>query len=360
MKTKLAIDSRIIIWTGIGTYLRNLLKFIDYAVILGNPALISKQNVIPYTAPIYGIREQLSFPYRLLRKAKPDVLHIPHCNIPWFYRGKIVVTIHDLIHLIYPKFLAHKKYAHVSKLVYFYFYFLNWFACKRASHIIADSKNTKEDIIKFFKVKPEKISVIHLGVCEEFIIKEKSEVEYLHNKYSIPSDKKILLYVGNLTPHKNVEMLISAFAKMQNRNDCCLVLAGKAFDLFSGNQKAKELGIEKSVFQTGFISQEELIDLYNLADLFVFPSIYEGFGLPVLESLACGTPVACSNISSLPEVGGELVFYFNPMDENDIAMQIDKALNSKQEPKELRSYALQFSWEKTAEKTLNVLNSVFA
>jgi len=349
MKTKLAIDSRVIKWTGIGTYLRNLLKFIDYSVVLGDPALISKTNVIPYTAPIYGIREQLSFPYGNLRKTKPDVLHIPHINIPWFYRKKIAVTIHDLTHLIYPKFVAHKKYARISKLVYFYFYFLNWFACKRACHIITDSKNTKEDIIKFFKVKPEKISVIHLGVGEEFIIKEKTEIEYLRKKYSIPSDKKILLYVGNLTPHKNVERLINAFAKI---NDCCLILAGKAFDIFSG-EKAKELGI----VQTGFISQEELIDLYNLADLFVFPSIYEGFGLPVLESFACGTPVACSNTSSLPEVGGEYAFYFNPLDENDIITQIDKALQSKQDPKELRNYALQFSWKKTAEKTLNVLEN---
>jgi len=360
MKIKVAIDSRMITWTGVGAYLRNLLNFIDYSAILGNPALISKPNVIPYTAPIYGIKEQLAFPYRILRKTKPDILHVPHSNIPWFYLGKIAVTIHDLTHLIYPKFLPHKKYTRISKLVYFYFYFLNWFACKRACHIFADSKNTKEDIIKFFKVKQERISVVHLGVCEEFTIKEKSAVEYLREKYSIPSNKKVLLYVGNLTPHKNVEMLINAFAKMQNKNDCCLVLAGKAFDLFSGNQKAKELGIEKSIVQTGFISQEELIDLYNLADLFVFPSIYEGFGLPVLESLACGTPVACSNTSSLPEIGGEFAFYFNPLDENDIAMQIDKALHSKQDSKELRNYALQFSWKKTAEKTLNALNSIFS
>jgi len=273
---------------------------------------------------------------------------MPHSNIPWFYCGKIIVTIHDLTHLLYPKFVPHKKYARISKLVYFYFYFLNWFATKRACHIIADSQNTKQDIMKFFKVKPEKISVVHLGVGEEFVIKEKSEVEYLRKKYSIPVGKKILLYVGNLTPHKNVERLINAFAKI---NDCCLVLAGKAFDIFSGDQKAKELGIVK----TGFISQEELIDLYNLADLFIFPSIYEGFGLPVLESLACGTPVACSNTSSLPEVGGEYAFYFNPLDENDIAAQIEKALQTKQDPQELRNYALQFSWQKTAEKTLNVL-----
>ncbi|MDR0517147.1 MAG: glycosyltransferase family 4 protein [Fibromonadaceae bacterium] len=358
MKTKLAIDSRMLSWTGAGAYLRNLLKFINYDIVLGDPALLPNSTVIPFTSPIYGIKEQIFFPYRALRKAKTGVLHIPHCNIPLLYCRKLVVTIHDLTHLIYPKFQPHKKYNRISRLVYLYFYFMNWFACKRASRIITVSKNTKEDIIKFFKIKPEKISVIYHGVGEEFIIREKSEAEYLYKKYLIPRDKKILLYVGNLTPHKNVEKLICSFAKIEDRDNCCLVLAGKSFDQFSGNQKAKELGIEKGVFQIGYISQEELVDFYNLADLFVFPSIYEGFGLPILEAFACGTSVACSHTSSLSEVGGEFAFYFNPLDENDMAKQIGKALNSKQEPKKLRNYALQFSWKKTAEQTLNVLNSV--
>jgi glycosyltransferase involved in cell wall biosynthesis len=346
-------------WTGAGVYLQNLLKYADYDIVLGDPALFAKP-VIPFKSPIYGIREQLFFPYRALRKARPSILHIPHCNIPLLYRGKVAITIHDLTHLIYPKFQPHRKFSRLSKLIYMYFYFMNRIACKRASCIIAVSQNTKNDIIKFFKAKPEKIFVVHHGVSDEFIIKEKSAVEYLHKKYSISPGKKILLYVGNLTPHKNVEKLISAFAKIKNRDNCILVLAGKAFDQFSGNRKAKELGIEKSVIQTGYINQSELVDFYNLADLFVFPSMYEGFGLPVLESLACGTPVACSRVSSLPEVGGQFAFYFDPLDENDIAMQIDNALNSKQSPEILRNYALQFSWQKTAEQTLNAINSVIA
>jgi glycosyltransferase involved in cell wall biosynthesis len=353
MKLKLAIDSRALSWTGVGVYLRNLLELIDYDVVLGNPALLSKSLVIPFTSPIYGFREQFFFPYMALRKTKPNILHIPHCNIPLLYCGKMVVTIHDLTHLIHPKFQPHKKFSRISKIIYMYFYFMNWIACKRASYIIAVSQNTKKDIIKFFKVKPEKIFVIHHGVSDEFVIKEKSEVKYLHEKYSIPLGKKILLYVGNLTPHKNVEKLISAFALMENRDNCCLVLVGKVFDQFGG------VGKEKSIIQAGYISQNELIDFYNLADLFVFPSIYEGFGLPVLEAFACGTPVACSHTSSLPEVGGELAFYFDPLDENSIAKQIDKALLLKQDPQMLRSYALQFSWKKTAEQTLNVFNFAF-
>jgi alpha-1,3-rhamnosyl/mannosyltransferase len=354
MKPKLAIDSRMLSWTGAGVYLRNLLEFIDYDVVLGDPALLSKPVVIPFTSPIYGFREQIFFPYMALRKAKPNILHVPHCNIPLLYSGKMVITIHDLTHLIYPKFQPHKKFSRISKIIHAYFYFMNWIACKRASCIIAVSQNTKKDIINFFGSSPEKIFVVHHGVGSEFVIKEKFEVEYLRKKYSIPHGKKILLYVGNLTPHKNVEKLVSAFALMESKDNCCLVLAGKAFDQFGGT------GIEKSIIQTGYINQNELIDFYNLADLFVFPSIYEGFGLPVLESFACGTPVACSHTSSLPEVGGELAFYFDPFNEADIAKQIDKALSSKQDPHKLRNYALQFSWKKTAEQTLNAFNSVIA
>ncbi|MCL2100757.1 MAG: glycosyltransferase, partial [Fibromonadales bacterium] len=259
---RIAIDSRMLAWNGAGTYLRNLLKHINYNAILGDPALISKPNVIPFTAPIYGIKEQIFFPYQTLRKTKPSILHVPHCNIPLLYCGKIVITICDLTHLVYPKFLPHKKYNRISKIIYMYLYFMNWLACKKAKHIITISQNTKKDLIKFFKIKPEKISVTLLGADEEFIIKEKSAVEYLREKYSIPLNKKILLYVGNLAPHKNVEKFISAFAKMKNKDNCCIALVGKAFDQFSGNQKAKELGIEKSVIQTGYVSQDELVDFY--------------------------------------------------------------------------------------------------
>jgi alpha-1,3-rhamnosyl/mannosyltransferase len=128
MKLKLAIDSRAFSWTGVGVYLRNLLEFINYDVVLGNPALLSNPTVIPFTSPIYGFREQFFFPYAALRKTNSNILHIPHCNIPLLYRGKMVVTIHDLTHLIHPKFLPHKKFSRISKIIYAYFYFMNWIA----------------------------------------------------------------------------------------------------------------------------------------------------------------------------------------------------------------------------------------
>jgi glycosyltransferase involved in cell wall biosynthesis len=292
--------------------------------------------------------EQLFFPYRKLRMGKIDILHVPYLNIPVFYRGKLAVTIHDLTPLTFPQFLP-------TRLHYFYCKFMIWLACRKASVIFTDSENTKRDIMRFFNVAPNKISVTHLAAGEEFILREKSDVLYLKKKYNIPADKKVILYVGNLLPHKNLNTLLKAFKLLKSNDSCNLVIAGKIFE-----KRLRPDLSEQSVIYTGFVSQEELVDFYNLADLFVFPSLYEGFGLPVLEAFACGTPVACSRTSSLPETGGEAAFYFDPSDENDMAVQMEKALASKQTPEELRDYALRFSWKKTAEQTLNALHSVIA
>jgi len=347
----IAIDARMILDTGIGTYIRHLIDSINYTFAIGEKVYLrdyfSENKVIPHKCSDYSIIEQILFPYKKLRMGQIDILHVPYLNIPIFYRGKLAVTIHDLTPLKFPQFLP-------TKLHYVYCRFMIWLACKKAGKILTVSENTKKDIISFFNVDPNKISVTPLAAGEEFIHKDKSEVLYLQEKYNIPADKKVILYVGNLLPHKNLNRLLKAFDLLKNNDGCKLILVGKIFE------KRLQLDLNKQiVISTGVVSQEELIDFYNLADLLVFPSMYEGFGLPVLESFACGTPVACSRTSSLPEVGGEFAFYFDPSDENDMAIQIEEALKSKQTPEELRDYALRFSWKKTAEQTLNALNSVF-
>ncbi|MDR1759206.1 MAG: glycosyltransferase family 4 protein [Fibrobacter sp.] len=339
---KIALDARMINKSGIGTYIKHIINS-GYQVILGNP---SDGATIPFFAKNYSIKEQLFFPYKKLRREKIDVLHVPHLNIPVFYKGKLVITIHDLTHLKYPQFLP-------SKFHYFYFRFMIGLACKKASKILTVSENTKKDIIEFFNVKPDKISVTPLAAGKEFVHKNKSEVCYLQKKYRIPGAKKIILYVGNLLPHKNLNALLKAFDLLKNKDECCLVLVGKIFE------NRLKLNIEEqSVICTGSVSQEELVDFYNLSDLFVFPSLYEGFGLPVLESLACGTPVACSNTSSLPEVGGNFAFYFDPENELDIANKIEAALNTKTNSLELCEYSRKFSWKKTAQATIHEINTL--
>lgn len=353
---KLAIDARMIDRSGIGTCIREWLPRVNYSIVLGKqenlePYKSRFAEFLPFDCSIYGYKEQLSFPYRALRKLKPDVLHVPHCNVPLFYRGKLIVTIHDLTHLIYPEFLP-------SRIVGWYFKFIFWIACKKADHILTDSESTKRDIIRFFHTPTEKITVAPLGVGKEFEKKAPSEIDYLYDKFSIPRDKNLLLYVGNLLPHKNLFKLLEALSKMPDRENCRLLLVGKSFSGRGENINEADLGISGLVIRAGVVSPEDLVGLYNIANLFVLPSLYEGFGLPVLEAFACGTPVACSNTSSLPEVGGNLAYYFNPADSNDMAQVLSKALNGQKKTEEYIQWAATFNWDKSSQMILSAAKQV--
>ena len=351
---KIAVDARMINMSGIGTYIQNLMKNDCYDIALGRKEKIekisNKVDTIEFDSPIYGIKEQLKFPYRKLKKEKPDVLHVPHYNVPIFYRGKMVVTIHDLTHLLFPEFLP-------NKFAYFYAKFMIWIALKKANKIITVSQNTKNDILKMFKVNPDKIEVIYNGVGEEFVKKDKENIKYLYKKFNIPQNKKIIMYVGNLKPHKNLERLLEAYSKIENKEETCLVLVGKAFEKFNVlEDKERKLEIKEQVIHTGIVTQDELVDLYNLADLFVFPSLYEGFGLPVLEALACGTPVICSNTSSMPEIGKNNVIYVNPLDVEDIKNKIENLDKYIVDKSSIDKQLLEFTWKNAYDKTLGVLN----
>lgn len=355
---KVAVDARMINMSGIGVYIQNLMKNDIYQIALGNREEIKElnkiddSNIIDFKTKIYGIKEQLKFPYKKLRRLKPNILHIPHYNIPLFYRGKMIVTIHDLTHLKLKELLP-------NKFAYFYAKFMFRVAIKKAVKIITVSENTKNDIIELFEVNPDKIEVIYNGVDKSFGIKEEKELKYLYKKYNIPNNKKLLLYVGNLKPHKNLKRLLYAFSLIDNKDDYRLLLVGKAFE----NQvnlinEEKTLGVDKYVIHTGIVENKELIGLYNIADLFVFPSLYEGFGLPVIEALACGTNVICSNNSSLPEVGGKIVDYFDPYDVNDIRNKIEKNVNKKLDYKKASNWIKQFNWDDCSNKISKIIDEI--
>lgn len=165
------------------------------------------------------------------------------------------------------------------------------------------------------------------------------------------------MYVGNLKPHKNLKRLLEAYKDIDNFGDTVLLLVGKAFDNHNISEIEKVYGIEDKVIHTGMVSNEELVDLYNLADLFVFPSLYEGFGIPPLEAMACGTPVVCSNNSSLPEVVGDAAYTFNPLNVNEIR----KAINVVMGDNELRLNYIEkgfsrcsvFKWDECVDKTIH-------
>lgn len=325
---RIAIDARMINMSGIGTYIQHFIKANIYEIALGNKEEINKYvsdiSIIDYNCKIYGIREQLKFPYIKLRKFKPDILHIPHYNVPILYSGRLFVTIHDLTHLILPDILP-------NKLAYIYAKVMLWIAVHKAEKIFTVSENTKRDIIWLFKVKPCKIIVTYNGVdLKEFRKKDISEYEYLYDKYAISKRQKVLMYVGNLKPHKNLKRLLEAFKDIEEIDNTVLILVGKAFENHNVNEYEKQFGIEDKVIHTGIVSQTELVDLYNLADLFVFPSLYEGFGFPPLEAMACGTPVACSNTSSLPEVVGNAALKFDPKNTDEIKNAIDILLKNEE------------------------------
>lgn len=345
-----AIDARMINMSGIGTYIQHLMgqEIYDYAY--GNEREIriydEEIKVIPYNAPIYGIKEQIDFPNKQTREENIELVHFPHYNVPISYRGQYVVTVHDLIHIIHPEFLG-------TKIKYYYAKFLMKHAVKNAKHIFTVSEHSKKDICNYFDVEQGRISISYPAVDGMFTQRKPEDNKYLYDKYSIPHNKKLLLYVGNLKPHKNILGLLKALSKIENKNNYILLLVGKAFKNHLLDESEKKLGISDLVIHTGIVDKKELIDLYNLADLFVFPSFYEGFGLPPLEAMACATPVIASNCSSIPEVVGDAAILFDPNDDNDIKDKIELVLGDQRLQNEMIGKGMErvklFTWDKTVE-----------
>ena len=353
---KVAVDARMLKMSGIGTYIKNLMKNDCYQIALGNKEdikelnKIDENNIIEFDSKIYGIKEQLKFPYKELKKMKPDILHVPHYNVPIFYRGKMVVTIHDLTHLKLKQFLP-------NKFAYLYAKFMMWVAIKKSSVVLTVSENSKQDILQYFKVNPDKIKVIYNGVGEEFRKKSKEEIDYLYEKYNIPRNKKILMYAGNLKPHKNIEKLLAAFSLLEDKENYVLLIVGKAFENYTVlDEKEKQLGIKDFIINTGSLTQEQIIDVYNLADLFIFPSLYEGFGLPIIEALACGTKVISSNTSSLPEVGGDVIEYFDPNNAREICEKIKASEHIEFNEEKVEKWLKNFDWKKISEEVKSNFN----
>lgn len=353
-KKTVAIDARMINNSGIGVYIQNLLKNNCYDVALGDAKEIKKYNkkikVIDYRADIYGVKEQLKFPYLKVLKERVDVLHVPHYNVPVFYSGDIVVTIHDLTHLVFPEFLKNKFALIYAKIML-------KMASVKATKIITISENTKKDIIHYLHTNKNKIHVVYNGVGDEFVKKSKKEINYLYKKFNIPKNKKILMYVGNLKPHKNLNKLLEALAKIDKKDDYCLLLVGKSFKQQVDLEKIEKDLKLSNVIHTGMVSQDELVDLYNLTDLFVFPSLYEGFGLPPLEALSCGTNVIASNVSSIPEVCMDAVDYFDPYSANSIKKCIENNINKKFDKRLTEKVLSNYSWSEGAQKIKVIINS---
>jgi glycosyltransferase involved in cell wall biosynthesis len=365
---RVAIDTRKLHDFGIGTYIRNLLRQLaridretEYVLLcrdadLGLAAQLGPNfRSVREPSPNYSIREQVHVPW-VLRRERPDVFHAPHYVLPAAVGARSVVTIHDCIHLMFPQYLPNRAahaYARASM----------WAAARRSDRILTVSEASKRDILQLFNVRPDKVVVVHNAIDEHFSTEPSEEhIARVRERYQL--DHKFVLYVGNIKPHKNLVRLIEAFSRLRrNHEDLKLLIIGDEISRLPALRLAVHSHkLHKHVRFLGYQHDDTLTVLYRMASVFVFPSLYEGFGLPPLEAMASGTPVVTSNVSSLPEVTGDAAVLVDPYDVESIADGVHRVLDDPALAAALRarglSRARDFSWRHSVEKTLRVYRDV--
>jgi glycosyltransferase involved in cell wall biosynthesis len=366
---RIGIDARKLHDFGIGTYIRNLLRHLarmddrtDYVVVCRPEdretlaALGENFRAVPETAGNYTLAEQVKIPMAL-RRERVTLFHAPHYVLPPLIRCRSVVTIHDCIHLMFPQYLPNRfafDYARTSIRG----------AAKRATRVLTVSESSKRDILKYVDTQPEKIDVIYNAYDERFAIDPAEEdVVRVRERYQLQDE--FVLYAGNVKPHKNLERLIDAFQIVRKRglDHLKLVLIGDDISKYTALRRAVHRHqLHKYVRFLGYLPEETLAVMYRLAAVFVFPSLYEGFGLPPLEAMASGTPVVTSNVSSLPEVAGDAAVLVDPYDPVAIADGIYRVLTDEQLRKDLRhrgvARAGMFSWEQSVRRVRKIYAEV--
>jgi len=360
MNAKVTIDAR---WLagGIGTYTKELLAGVCQSPDGFEIQAIARQRDAKLVAqwcplvkivnmPTYTLGEQLAVPWA----AKGcDLLHIPHYNAPLLHRGPLLVSILDLIHItdpVYSRSLRSWVYARPM---------LNLVA-RKAEHIVTLSEYSKARIIEHLGVAPAKVTAIYCGVNGQFRCGDRKEA-YAAVSEALGIQEPYLLFVGSLKPHKNISTLLQAFMLLRQRHNIrqrLLIVGDDARWKSLLVEECSRLGIQDATTFVPYVSQELLPKVYAGADLLVIPSTIEGFGLPVLEAMASGTPVVCSRAASLPEVAGDAVLYFDPASAEELAEKIEKLLNSTELQESLRAQGLEraklFTWEESTRKHLEL------
>ena len=366
---RIAIDARKLRDYGIGTYVRNLLRHLsridqatEYVVLCRDSdcelvgALGENFRSVPEASPGYSVREQITVPLDL-RRERADLFHAPHYVLPALTPCKSVVTIHDCIHLRFPQYLRRLGYAYARGSL--------WLATHRSNRILTVSEASKRDILDYFSVPPEKIDVIYNGIDERFSTPPPEEdVARVRERYQL--DDPFILYAGNIKPHKNLERTIEAFHLLRRGGQfeqVKLVIIGDEIAKYAALRHAVHRHkLHKYVRFFGFVPDRTLAILYRLAAVFVFPSLYEGFGLPPLEAMASGTPVITSNVSSLPEVVGDAALLVDPLQPEAIADAMRRVLTDSALRDDLRARGLararQFSWERSIRRVREIYGEV--
>lgn len=355
---------------GTRVYIWNLLKHFGKLDTTSQFLIYHKNNFNPELTPPeftnYSIRKirapyfwtQLRFAYAI-KKDKIEDLWMPMHNLPFFHSKKIktTVTIHDLAFKYFPESFLKKDLLKLN--------FLTDLAIRKSDKIIAISEATKNDILKLYpRIKSEKIKVIYHGFSPDVYALERNREKEAEIKKELKINGAYILYIGAIQPRKNLEVLIEAFNKLKNeeKSDLHLVLAGeKAWLSQKTIEAASKSQFSGSIIMPGKLKFDDLGHLCRGATACVFPSLYEGFGIPVLEAMAAQVPVICAKNSSLPEVGGDAALYFNAADPTELAEKIGTILNDEILRRDLIAKGLEqikkFSWEKCARETLDFLKS---
>ncbi|MBU1045151.1 MAG: glycosyltransferase family 4 protein [Candidatus Omnitrophica bacterium] len=354
---------------GMGNYADNLIRALalidqknDYTLYVKNPAnkdSLVKQNNFKYkqlASPlIRSFWSQCRIPLELIR-VKPDLLHVPTGHkVPFNCPQHTVVTIHDLAFLKFPDYFKTSVKWRCEQFTRH--------AVLKAEKIIAISESTKKDIIDYYKVDPKKVEVIYHGVEDDFkpgVSQEKIDLVCEKHGITLP----FILFVGVLQPRKNISCLIRAFKQVvEAGKDMQLVIAGgKGWMYDEILNTARLSGIRERIIFTGYTPKSDVICLLNAAKVFVLPSLYEGFGLPILEAMACGVPVIASHVSSMPEIVQDAGILIDPDNQQKITQALLDILNNQNLAQILIAKGLKiaqsFTWEKTARKTLKLYESM--
>ena len=314
-------------------------------------SILSKTNRIPI------IDNNPFFYYRMQNKIpKFDLYHLTNQNISFFKLKPKIVTCHDIIHEVYP---TNKTHFLFSKYLYK--------GLKDADFIITDSESTSKDLISKYKIPLDKLKTVYLGI-DHSIFKQCCHFEDVYYKYNLCESDRYIFHISSEQPRKNIDIIIKAFykiKKMKGFNNLKLLKAGNA--QYKTDRKrivtlVNDLGLQNDVIFLNYVPIEDLPKLYSLSELFVFPSFYEGFGFPILESMACGTPVITSNVSSLPELAGEAGITINPNDEESLKNSIIDILSNNELKNKLIKCGLQqslkFTWENCASQTSKIYDLV--
>lgn len=353
----ITIDARWINASGMGTYLRSVIPGIisgfpdEKFTLLGRQSDLSRLGIesddrlqiIRAESRMYSLAEQIEIPWKIPRSTR--LFFAPHYNVPLLYRGRMLVTVYDLFHIAMPGLVggAHKRaYARL----------MFWAVRRQASSIITISHFTKVELLRHTSGTKKPIYPIHLGVDESWF-NVRSECP--------PHGKPYMLYVGNVKPHKNLGALVKAMEYIGDKVPHDLVIVGKKEGFITGDHSvvSEALKLDGRVYFTGRITDDKLKQYMAHAALFVFPSLYEGFGLPPLEAMAVGCPVVVSNTASLPEVCGDAAVYCNPYEPRDIANRILNVLGSEAVRLDLTRRGLekarQFTWSACIQRTCEVI-----